>query len=71
MMWYNIYSKGGVVRLCALSLTTLHIMEAIMAQSWFWFTFSDGYSVCVRGMSKSELATEVRKHGKLVSKVRA
>lgn len=38
---------------------------------WYWFTFSDGYSTCVRGMSKSELKVEERKHGKLLSKVRA
>lgn len=33
---------------------------------YYWFTFADGYSVCVRGFSSQELAVEERKHGKLV-----
>ena len=35
---------------------------------YYWFTFADGYSVCVRGFSKRELAVEESKHGKLVRK---
>ena len=35
---------------------------------YFWFTFADGYSVCVRGFSKQEFAVEESKHGKLVEK---
>ena len=38
---------------------------------FYWFTFEDGYSICVRGFSKRELAWEVRKHGKLIGKERA
>jgi hypothetical protein len=30
------------------------------------YTFADGYSCYVRKMSKRELATEERQHGKLV-----
>lgn len=35
---------------------------------FYWFTFTDGYSVCVKGFSKQEMRVEVAKHGKLVSK---
>jgi hypothetical protein len=35
-------------------------------EKFYWFTFSDGYRVCVRGFSKQEMAIEVQKHGKLV-----
>jgi len=38
---------------------------------FYWFTFEDGYSVCVKGFSKNELKWEILKHGKLVSKVKA
>ena len=38
---------------------------------FYWYTFEDGYSICVRGFSKRELAWEVRKHGKLIEKERA
>lgn len=38
---------------------------------FYWFTFSDGYSVCVRGFSKQELRVEERKHGKLMQKTKA
>ena len=31
-----------------------------------WYTFEDGYRVCVRGFSAQEMRVEVRKHGKLV-----
>ena len=40
-----------------------------MRDKYFWFTFADGYSVCVRGFSKQELAIEEQKHGKLLRKV--
>jgi hypothetical protein len=35
---------------------------------YYWFTFADGYRVCVRGFSTQELRVEERKHGKLVKK---
>ena len=38
---------------------------------YYWFTFSDGYSVCVKGFSKQELRVEENKHGKLLRKVEA
>lgn len=38
---------------------------------FYWFTFEDGYSTCVKGFSRIELKHEVIKHGKLISKVRA
>lgn len=38
---------------------------------FYWFTFEDGYSVCVKGFSKQEMKVENRKHGKLISKVMA
>ena len=38
---------------------------------YYWFTFSDGYSVCVKGFSKQELRVEENKHGKLLKKVEA
>ena len=37
----------------------------------YWFTFADGYSVCVKGFSKQELRVEESKHGKLLRKVEA
>ena len=36
---------------------------------FYWFTFEDGYRVCVRGFSKQELRIETIKHGKLINKV--
>lgn len=38
---------------------------------FYWFTFEDGYSTCVKGFSSTELKHEITKHGKLISKVRA
>ena len=38
---------------------------------YYWFTFADGYTVCVKGFSKQELRVEVRKHGRLIKKERA
>lgn len=38
---------------------------------FYYFTFEDGYSCYCKGFSKNELAHEIRKHGKLISKVRA
>lgn len=38
---------------------------------FYWFTFEDGYAVCVKGFSKQEMKVEIRKHGRLLSKVRA
>lgn len=39
-----------------------------MNVKWYWYLFSDGYRVCVRGMSAQELKGEVARHGKLISK---
>lgn len=38
---------------------------------FYWFTFADGYEVCTRGFSAQEMRVEVRKHGKLISKIPA
>lgn len=38
---------------------------------FYWFTFADGYSECVKGYSKQELKVIERKHGKLISKIKA
>ena len=35
------------------------------------FTFADGYVCFVKGLSSLELKHEIRKHGKLISKVKA
>jgi hypothetical protein len=44
----------------------------IMAKNTFyWFTFEDGYCCCTRGFSAQERRVEERKHGKIVSKVLA
>lgn len=37
---------------------------------FYQYTFADGYKVCTRGFSAQEMRVEVRKHGKLISKVR-
>lgn len=39
-----------------------------MACCWYWYTFEDGYQVCVRGMSKNELAWEEKRHGALINR---
>lgn len=38
---------------------------------FYWFTFEDGYEVCCKGFSKQEMRVEVRKHGKVISKILA
>lgn len=35
---------------------------------FYWYTFADGYRVCVKGFSKSELKREIIKHGELIRK---
>ena len=35
---------------------------------YFWFVFADGYQVCAKGFSATELYFEQMKHGKLISK---
>lgn len=35
---------------------------------FYWFTFEDGYTVGVRGLSKTELAHLEKEHGKLIDK---
>ena len=42
-----------------------------ITKMFYWYTFEDGYAVCVKGFSKNELIRETRKHGCLVSKVPA
>lgn len=37
-------------------------------EKWYWYTFQDGYRMCVRGLSAQERKAEERKHGKVVSK---
>lgn len=37
-------------------------------KKYFWFTFADGYQVCAKGFSPTELYFEERKHGKLISR---
>ena len=36
--------------------------------TFYWFTFEDGYRCCARGFSAHELRVEQAKHGKLLSK---
>lgn len=36
---------------------------------FYMFTFADGYVIITRGFSRIEKAVEIRKHGKIVSKV--
>lgn len=44
-------------------------MAKAKVERWYKFSFADGtYCIC-RGMSACERAHEVRKHGKLLSKV--
>lgn len=38
---------------------------------YYWYTFADGYSCCVRGFDPFELQTQIDKHGNLVKKERA
>lgn len=38
---------------------------------FYWYCFEDGYRCCVRGLDKTELYHETRKHGKLLRKVAA
>lgn len=35
---------------------------------YYWYVFKDGYCVCTKGYSKTELKHEIRKHGKVVNK---
>lgn len=37
-------------------------------ETWYRFTFADGYISICRGMSAQELSVEEAKHGKLISK---
>lgn len=41
-----------------------------MPQSQGWYYFEDEHCTWVYGMSKNELAYEIRKHGKLIKFVR-
>ena len=38
---------------------------------FFWYTFQDGYRICVAKLDKVELMHEVRKHGQVTKKERA
>ena len=60
---------GGCLRL---SLALKHTKRGVNRMAdFYWFTFEDGYRVCVRGFSKQELAVEEKKHGRVVRKERA
>ena len=37
-----------------------------MKNTFYWYVFEDGYRVCVRGFSRTELEHEEQKHGKVV-----
>lgn len=37
----------------------------------YWYFFADGYSCCVKGLSKQDLDLEQMKHGKLIRKEKA
>lgn len=39
--------------------------------TFYWFTFADGYRECVRGYNATERKHAERKHGKIISKIRA
>lgn len=39
--------------------------------TFYWFTFEDGYRCCARGFSVHELRIEQAKHGKLLFKSKA
>lgn len=39
--------------------------------TFYWFTFADGYRCCTRGFSAHERKVEERKHGKLIAKTPA
>ena len=34
---------------------------------WTWYTFADGYRMCVRGLSKVEKANAIAAHGAIVA----
>ncbi len=36
--------------------------------TFYWFTFADGYRVCVRGFDRVEMQHMVREHGKLIGR---
>ena len=36
--------------------------------TYYWYTFQDGYRVCVRGFSPQEFQAEIDKHGMMVKK---
>lgn len=40
-------------------------------ETWYKFTFADGYNVWCRGMDRVERQHEEQKHGKLISKEKA
>jgi hypothetical protein len=41
------------------------------SNTFYWFTFEDGYSTCTRGFDRIEMQHMILKHGKLVNKERA
>ena len=41
------------------------------SNTFYWFTFEDGYSTCTRGFDRIEMQHMVLKHGKLVNKTQA
>lgn len=42
-----------------------------MSKNGYWYVFADGTKMWAMGMDKVEMQSEVRKHGKLVSKTPA
>ncbi len=43
-------------------------IQTMKKNTWYGYTFADGYYCECRGMSANERKVEERKHGKLVSK---
>ena len=73
--WNGECSKHGCVscmsKICKDFILNDMIKEDEGEMKYYWFTFADGYSVCVRGFSKQELKVEESKHGKLLRRVEA
>lgn len=43
----------------------------MVKNTFYWFTFEDGYRCCARGFSAQERRCEEGKHGKIISKTEA
>lgn len=42
-----------------------------MNDTFYWFTFADGFRICARGFNRKELRQEEKRHGRLISMVAA